>query len=54
MAGTLWRMGMAMLNLDRESEAMRQFQRAKEIDPKGLYGTVCAAALRDHGVRALR
>jgi Tfp pilus assembly protein PilF len=52
MAGTLWRMGMAMLNMNRESEAMRQFQRAKEIDPKGLYGTVCAAALRDHGVRA--
>jgi hypothetical protein len=52
MAGTLWRSGLAFLSLNRESEAMEKFQRAKEIDPKGLYGTVCAAALHEHGVRA--
>jgi tetratricopeptide (TPR) repeat protein len=50
-AGTLWRSGLALLDLDRESEAMQQFQRAKEVDPAGLYGTLCAAALREHGIR---
>jgi tetratricopeptide (TPR) repeat protein len=50
-AGTLWRSGLALLNMDRESEAIRQFQRGREIDPKGLYGNLCAAALREHGVR---
>jgi tetratricopeptide (TPR) repeat protein len=52
LAGTLWRTGKALLSMDRESEAMQHFQRAKEIDPTGLYGRLCAVALLEHGVRA--
>ncbi len=52
MAGTLWRSGLALLNLNREDEAMEKFKRGKEIDPKGLYGSLCGKPLREHGVRA--
>jgi tetratricopeptide (TPR) repeat protein len=51
-AGTLWRCGRALLRMGRDSAAIDQFQRAIELDPRGLAGTLPASALREHGVRA--
>jgi len=49
-AGTLWRSGLALSQMDRETEAILRFKRAKQIDPQGLYGNLATAALREHSV----
>jgi tetratricopeptide (TPR) repeat protein len=51
LAGTLWRAGVALVEMEREDAAIRRFERAKEIDPEGLYGTLSASALRDLRIR---
>jgi tetratricopeptide (TPR) repeat protein len=43
LAGLLWRSGLALHAIERESEAIQQFQRAKEIDPHGYYGGLASA-----------
>jgi hypothetical protein len=41
----------ALVEMEREDAAIRRFERAKEIDPEGLYGTLSASALRDLRIR---
>jgi tetratricopeptide (TPR) repeat protein len=50
LAGTCWRSGVALLRMEREDAAFKQFELAKQIDPKGLYGSRSASALREHSV----
>ena len=45
LAGTAWRCGVALLRMERGSDAKEYFRRAAEIDPQGLYGKMAAKAL---------
>jgi hypothetical protein len=48
-AGAHWRMGMALIAMDRRAEALEHFRRANEADPHGNYGNRAAKAMRDFG-----
>jgi tetratricopeptide (TPR) repeat protein len=46
-AGAHWRMGMALIAMNRRAEALDHFRRANEADPHGNYGSRAAKAMRD-------
>ena len=48
-AGAHWRMGMALVAMDRKADALNHFRRAIEADPLGTYGNRAAKAIRDFG-----
>jgi tetratricopeptide (TPR) repeat protein len=50
LAATAWRCGMAFRLMNQESAALKEFQKATELDPKGFYGKLGASAVREHSV----
>ena len=49
-AGTLYHLGQALLSQGNRSAAVEKFNKARELDPSGNYGSLAVRALREHSV----